>query len=131
MSDKSVNEEKLRVLVLEDDHLLLRTLEKSLSHRYSVVATPSLRVAISMLEGQGAAQSRFDAFICDFHLADGHGTVLLEKAQSLMPLARRILLTVAVPNLTTKEIETGLVQKILTKPCGFEDIRRAIEGVPA
>ncbi len=114
---------KRSVLVLEDNEFLARSLEKSLAQSYRVVSRTSLRTALEALR-----TDTFDALVCDFHLTDGYGTILLAEAQRVMPGARRILLTVAVPNLTSEEIESHLVEQILVKPCGVEDLRRAIEG---
>ncbi len=79
----------IRLLIVDDDELLRRTLTKRFqSHGLTVTNVPSAESAAALLESQ-----RFDVALLDLHLPGMSGIELLERIKSAQPEVEVLLLT--------------------------------------
>lgn len=77
-----------RVLLVEDDSLLARSLERTLSEHMEVRAASSAEQALVALR-----QEDFDLIVTDLQLGARDGLWLLGEARRIRPAARRVLMS--------------------------------------
>lgn len=100
-----------RLLLLEDDEQLRRTLGRMLAHEYTVVPVASVEEALELLRG-----SRFDLALSDVNLGGMSGVVFLQRVREF-DLDLPVLLMTGEPTVETaaRAVEYGAV-RYLVKP---------------
>jgi CheY-like chemotaxis protein len=114
---------RARLLLVDDDGLLLKSLAKIFRVDFEVVTASALEPALAKLERQ-----EFDVVLSDFHLPDGSGLMILEAARRRYPGACRILYTATAADakIIAKAQAEGLVQRLFLKPVAAEELRAAM-----
>ncbi len=115
------------ILLVDDEPRLARVLEAQLEGDYDVTIAHSGRQAIELL-GRFAA---FSAIVCDVLMPDLTGGDVFEWLRTHHPgLERRVIFmtggTLSAAARATLDASEG---RILAKPFGVDELRRAIEGV--
>lgn len=114
---------RLRVLVVDDDPLVLRALSRVLRRRFDVETAEATDVALKLLE-EGA----FDAVLSDYEMPGGNGIQLLQEVRFRHPMIRRLLTSGCdVPDLG-QHVQSGLVQRFFAKPAACRDIMTFLDS---
>ncbi|KAL4199674.1 hypothetical protein AMTRI_Chr03g146070 [Amborella trichopoda] len=118
--------EGLRVLVVDDDHVYLKTLEKLLqSCKYEVVTCFEATGALNQIQdGNG----RFDVVLCDVHLPDMHGFELLNQVRMAMDLPVILISVDSEKDIVMKGIENGACDYLI-KPIRIEQLKNIWQHV--
>jgi DNA-binding NtrC family response regulator len=114
----------MRVLVVDDDPSILRTLALLLGPDVEVVTALSVAAALTLLEGPP-----FDVVVADLRLPDRWGDELLAHVAARAPATRRLLLTGdSDPERTVRELlDSGVVEACFRKPRA-DGLLEAIRG---
>ncbi|GIV62546.1 MAG: two-component system response regulator [Rhodothermaceae bacterium] len=114
--------ERPRVLLLDDEENILRSLQRLLRKRYDVTATTSPEEALEYLE-----QATFAVIVSDQRMPTMEGTTFLARAREKAPDTVRILLTgYADMQSVIRAINEGAVFRFLTKPWNDEEVLATI-----
>ena len=111
-----------KLLILDDDEILLRRLSKSMeSFGFEVTAVSSIEEAEEIIE-----KIIFDTAVLDLKLADGSGLSIVKKLSSSNPKCRVIMLT-GFGNIATAvaAMKVGAID-YLPKPASAEQIKNAL-----
>ena len=111
-----------KLLILDDDEILLRRLSKSMeSFGFEVTASSSIEEAEGIIE-----KIIFDTAVLDLKLADGSGLSIVKKLSSSNPKCRAIMLT-GFGNIATAvaAMKVGAID-YLPKPASAEQIKNAL-----
>ena len=111
-----------KLLILDDDEILLRRLSKSMeSFGFEVTAVSSIEEAEEIIE-----KIIFDTAVLDLKLADGSGLSIVKKLSSSNPKCRAIMLT-GFGNIATAvaAMKVGAID-YLPKPASAEQIKNAL-----
>ena len=111
-----------KLLILDDDEILLRRLSKSMeSFGFEVTAVSSIEEAEEIIE-----KTIFDTAVLDLKLADGSGLSIVKKLSSSNPKCRAIMLT-GFGNIATAvaAMKVGAID-YLPKPASAEQIKNAL-----
>ena len=111
-----------KLLILDDDEILLRRLSKSMeSFGFEVTAASSIEEAEEIIE-----KIIFDSAVLDLKLADGSGLSIVKKLSSSNPNCRAIMLT-GFGNIATAvaAMKVGAID-YLPKPASAEQIKNAL-----
>ena len=111
-----------KLLILDDDEILLRRLSKSMeSFGFEVTAVSSIEEAEEIIE-----KIIFDTAVLDLKLADGSGLSIVKKLSSSNPKCRAIMLT-GFGNIATAvaAMKVGAID-YLPKPANAEQIKNAL-----
>ena len=111
-----------KLLILDDDEILLRRLSKSMeSFGFEVTAVSSIEEAEEIIE-----KIIFDTAVLDLKLADGSGLSIVKKLSSSNPKCRAIMLT-GCGNIATAvaAMKVGAID-YLPKPASAEQIKNAL-----
>ena len=111
-----------KLLILDDDEILLRRLSKSMeSFGFEVTAVSSIEEAEEIIE-----KIIFDTAVLDLKLADGSGLSIERKLSSSNPKCRAIMLT-GFGNIATAvaAMKVGAID-YLPKPASAEQIKNAL-----
>lgn len=111
-----------KLLILDDDEILLRRLSKSMeSFGFEVTAVSSIEEAEEIIE-----KIIFDTAVLDLKLADGSGLSIVRKLSSSNPKCRAIMLT-GFGNIATAvaAMKVGAID-YLPKPASAEQIKNAL-----
>lgn len=113
-----------RILVLDDDDLVSRVIERMLRrHGHEVVVADNPGHALRLTQDVD-----FDIAIVDFHMPGTTGVEVLEKLRAIQPRTLRILITGELDLPMVKgAVNHGEVNKVLKKPLDRNDLVRAIE----
>ncbi len=115
-----------RVLLVDDDRTILRTLTRALAPYHDV--TPANGGHEALLK---AAQQQFDVIVCDLVMPEMDGVQLIEELCSRYPeyTSRVCVLSGGATTIRTATFveESGIPQ--LTKPASVRDLRSMIEEV--
>ncbi len=118
----------LRVLIIEDDKIVLKLYEKFFSeHGYQWEVSMSGAEALQKIE-----QSKFDLVCLDLGLPDMDGMLLIDKIKSKVEWIPVIIVT-ANPSLESslKAIKAGIVTEYIVKPFESHEliftVRQAVE----
>jgi cobalt-zinc-cadmium efflux system membrane fusion protein len=113
-----------RILVVDDDHVLLQVLSRVLSREgYTVLPAADAAEAV-----ERAAQEPPELALLDLCLKDGDGVDLarrLHARQADLPL---ILMTAYPLRLSEHEGAADQFRRVLTKPLNLEELRRAVRA---
>lgn len=111
-----------RVLVVDDERLVLAALKRALGRVAAVTATESMPEALRALE-----QQPFDAVLADHAMGPaGTGLDLLLEVGRRWPGVRRILHSGNPPEAARSLLAQGLLHEVLTKPAPFDVLLQAI-----
>ncbi|MBI2267315.1 MAG: response regulator, partial [Armatimonadetes bacterium] len=113
------------ILVVDDEEILLRSLERALTDQgYRVTTAGNAREAIEQ------ARSRdFDLVICDIRLPEVDGLQAVREMQPLQPGARHMLITgYASQEKPVEAIQLG-VDDYLLKPFDLDDFLKRVQRV--
>ncbi|UJR81341.1 hybrid sensor histidine kinase/response regulator [Sandaracinus amylolyticus] len=120
---------RLRLLIVEDDELLLRAMTSSLSEDFECTPAPSGPIALQLVR----SEERFDALLSDIVMPGMDGLRLYEEIAELDPrLAARTLFVsggLRSETLHRALLETG--RPLLAKPFSMRDLARRIREVAA
>lgn len=126
MVQEAGSRDRLRVLVVDDDALVLRALTRSLARRFDVVPAGNLGAAIAVL----ARPEPLDAIVCDWNLGNASGLSLYRHVVAQRPaLASRMLV---VSGGTASPAESAIFSgRWLVKPVETTQLVAAVEHVGA
>jgi CheY-like chemotaxis protein len=111
-----------RVLVVDDERLVLAALARLLQPIAEVTAVSSAAEALARLEVEG-----FHAILSDYQLGPaGDGLTLLAEVQRRWPQTRRILHSGSPPQTVDAALAAGVVEELLLKPAPLDVLRRAV-----
>ena len=112
-----------RVLIVDDDPLILNSLRRTLRRR-EVVATSDPRAALELLREEPG----FAVIVADLLMPGIDGVKLLREALRISPDTTRIMLTgQAGLKDAVAAVNDGRVFRFLLKPCPAETLREAVE----
>jgi DNA-binding NtrC family response regulator len=107
-----------RILLVDDDTILLRSLRRVLEDEDFQIETASC-ASEAMLE---LMKERFDGIICDYKMVGVNGKELLKKVREEYPSMFRIMLTGQLESSNSLMVlERDKLDCILQKPC--DDVR--------
>jgi CheY-like chemotaxis protein len=119
--------QRLRILVVDDEPLVIDMLARVLRRDHEVVAVSCGRAALEQISGGGW----FDAIVSDVMMPNMTGIELLEALVQLDPeQARRLIFLsggVFTPETRARLDELGTLQ--LEKPISMKELRRAVLAV--
>ncbi len=116
--------EPIRVLVVDDEVLFVKTLEKILTRRGIVV-----ECAYEGRSGvQAAANGTFDAILLDLRMPAMDGLEALQEIRRLDPLTPILVLTGQFDLDKARRAMKAGAAEILLKPCPIDTIIAAIEN---
>lgn len=107
----------IRILLVDDDARVLRSLERLLRAHFRVETAASGEEAIERV-----GRETFDCVVSDFRMGAADGLAVLEATARAQPACARILLTGDPP----EEIPDGLIEALLLKPWQNESLIDAI-----
>ncbi len=120
---------RLRVLIIDDDEMLLRAITSSLTEEFECVPVTDPRTALDFIE----KMERFDVMLCDVVMPDMDGLQLYLKVMERDPsLAEKTLFFsggMQSHSLEQALIETG--RTVLGKPISMRELARKIRRVAA
>lgn len=115
----------MRVLVVDDDPLVLKALDRTFRMRLSgweTVLADSGERAVGLLE-----QAPFDLVLTDMQMPGLDGSMVLRRAMDLQPDAVRVVLSGHAPLRRIMEAE-GHYHRFLTKPIDPEELMAILEA---
>ncbi|NGX43276.1 MAG: Phosphoserine phosphatase RsbU [Chlamydiae bacterium] len=123
--ESNLTEERGRILVVDDDELVLSALKLTLQREgYEVFLAQDGHKAVEMMKKTSPA-----LIICDYLIPGIGGIEVLKEAQTLKPDTIRILLTASQDRDTAiKAINVGRVHQFITKPWKDEDLREIVRS---
>ncbi|HEX3777237.1 MAG TPA: ATP-binding protein [Polyangiaceae bacterium] len=112
-----------RLLFVDDDDVVRRATQRTLSRAFDVVLANGVQQALDTL-----AVDAVDVIVCDVMMPDGGGEALYEKLRCLRPnLAQRMLfLTGGVSASHARDFLAQQPQPVLTKPLELARLLRAV-----
>jgi response regulator RpfG family c-di-GMP phosphodiesterase len=120
---------KPRVLLVDDDENLLRSLERVLRLKFDVVIAPGGAEGITALSS--ATEAPFAVVVSDYQMPFMNGAQFLARARKLAPDTTRMLLTGQADIAEAAAvINEGGIFRLLLKPCASDELTAALlEGV--
>jgi PAS domain S-box-containing protein len=112
---------RARVLVLDDEELVLNSLQRVLSRHHEVVATSSPHAALARIE----SGERFDVILCDLMMPDMTGPEFYAELLKRVPAEahRLVFLTGGVVDATVNDFLASIPNHRMDKPF---DVRRLL-----
>ena len=111
-----------RVLLVDDERLVLAALKRALGRVAAVTTAESMPEALQALE-----QQPFDAVVADYAMGPaGTGLELLSEVAARWPRVRRILHSGNPPDAAQGLMATGLLHQVLLKPAPYDVLVQAI-----
>jgi CheY-like chemotaxis protein len=109
-----MNDDKLKVLCVDDEPRVLTSLDRALRSKYEVFTAATGAEAVDVL----AKTTDLAVVISDMRMPEMDGSTFLRHARNLRPNAIRILLTGhADVQSAIKAINEGQIFRFITKPC--------------
>lgn len=113
---------KLRILLVDDEERILRSLGLLLRMQYDVITTTRGSEALALLKEQ-----EFHVLISDQRMPEMTGTEVLRQAREISPHTIRILLTgYADAEASLASINEGEVFRYINKPWGPKELRDTV-----
>ena len=113
---------KCSVLVVDDDPGVLGLLALQLAADFEVVAATTAEQARAILAGRS-----IDILLCDLHLPDESGLMLLDSTRRASPRTARVLITGAARiEDAIDAINHAQVHRLVLKPWRAEDLRQTL-----
>ena len=117
-----MEEERLRLLVVDDDEDARQTYQRGLTPRYEVAIAAGVGEALVIL---GAAPA-FDVVVSDDRMPDGRGVDLLRQVAERTPGTVRLLLTGYAPLGVGGLLTPGVIHAILHKPLLPSELKASV-----
>ncbi|MFS8085717.1 MAG: response regulator, partial [Acidobacteriota bacterium] len=113
---------KYKIMIVDDEPVNLRTLERLFRRDYQVVTAQSGAEALTLLQQHDVA-----LLISDQRMPEMCGIELMKNTVALRPQMVKILLTGYTDvSALIEAISCGLVYRYLTKPWDNEDLRQTV-----
>ena len=118
---------KPRILLVDDDPLLLAGLRRQLRRQFHIETAPGAGEALQMVEGEAP----YTVVVSDFRMPGMNGIDLLARIKARQPDTVRMMLTGSTDLATAvKAVNEGHIFQFHLKPCPADALARAIqEGV--
>ncbi|MCA9596218.1 MAG: response regulator [Myxococcales bacterium] len=118
---------RARILLVDDDAAVLRSLGRVLSRRHDVVAVDGGAAALALLR----RDSHFDVIVCDVMMPDVDGVAVFDALSEIAPELRRrtIFCTGGEFTARTKSFLAATDRTVLIKPVTTEALTSAIVDV--
>ncbi|MEO7109473.1 MAG: response regulator, partial [Polyangiaceae bacterium] len=118
------SEFRKRVLVIDDEPLICRAVQKSLLAEHDVMTHVSSRRALEEIR----AGERFDVIFCDLMMPEMSGIDLYEALRLIAPelQSRIVFMTGGVLNERTRGFLVGTPNALLEKPLSSKNLRRCV-----
>ena len=118
---------KPRILLVDDDPLLLAGLKRKLRKHFHIETAPGGREALQMME----AHEAYMVVVSDYRMPEMNGIDLLARIEAIQPDTVRMMLTGSTDLGTAiQAVNEGHIYQFHLKPCPAESLLRAInEGV--
>jgi DNA-binding NtrC family response regulator len=117
---------KTKILIVEDDHLFLWSLDQFLKREgYDVRPAATGELAFDM-----AQKESFDIVISDFHLPGLNGKELIQKVKSLNPLTKTVLIS-AYQKEEMGGNDESLSNAYLSKPIELRKLKQVLHDLAA
>jgi CheY-like chemotaxis protein len=114
-----------KVLLVDDDGALLRSLERNLCFDYALTTADSGQAALDLLADGGP----FSVIVTDMRMPGMDGVAFIEAARVRTPRSIFLMLTGNQDVETAiKAVNDGHVFRFLNKPCEIAEIKRAIDA---
>jgi len=115
-----------RVLVIDDDKLVLRGLQRMLSHPYSVDSAANGKEALEKIR-----TTHYDVIVCDIMMPGLSGVGVYEQLEAIQSEARNRIIFISAGPFTEKshDFAEATSQPVLTKPISRDDLVRALEDL--
>lgn len=110
-----------RVLLVDDEPLVLSALERVMRRWARVTSVPSAATALDRL-----SRESFEVVISDFDLGESDGLTLLRAVADKWPTMARILHTASPPDDVARALVDGVVHAVAEKPVEPTELRRVI-----
>lgn len=124
--------EPLRILLVDDDPLLLESLEATLSHDgHAVVTAEGGQAGIDAFSAAQGTAERFSVVITDLGMPNVDGRTVATAIKSMAPTTPVILLTGWGHRLQADSDLPEHVDRVLSKPPTLAALRSALAGVTA
>jgi len=116
-----------RVLCVDDDQLVLASLQRMLRGKFEVYGVTDPILALKMVDE--AAASPFAVIVSDLGMPGINGITLLTRVREMAPYTARVLLTGhADIDSAIRAVNDGAVFRFLTKPCGASELVGAVSA---
>ncbi len=118
---------KARVLLVDDDPMLLAGLKRQLRREFQVVTASGAQEALAVMREKGP----FSVVVSDFRMPGMNGIELLSRVKDLNPDTVRMMLTGSTDLSTAVQaVNEGNIFQFHLKPCPSDTLARAIhEGI--
>ena len=114
-----------KILIVDDEVILLDTLRRSLARRYDIVTAEGPEAGLQALQ----SKESFAVVVSDLAMPGMDGIKFLAKAKDLSPLSVRIMLTGHGDlDAAISAVNEGSIFRFLTKPCPIELFIRALDA---
>ncbi len=114
---------KPRILIVDDESSLLQLLDMVLEEEgYLTHCAPSVNAAKSALE-----EFNFDLVLCDIHMPDGDGLVLLKEIKEATPQCAVIMMTAYTSTDSAIEAMRSGAYDYLSKPFDIEEVKVQVQ----
>jgi len=114
-----------RVLCVDDEPEILRSLTLTLRKRYAVTTAPSGAAGLEKLASEGP----FAVVVSDMQMPSMDGPTFLAAARGVAPDSVRVVLTGrADQDAAIQAVNAGQIFRFLCKPCPSEDLVRALDA---
>ena len=123
----AVDHDRRRVLIIDDEPFVLRTLSRAL-RQHEVITTTSGREALKLL-----SKERFDNILCDVMMPGIDGVAVLERVRARWPemVDRFVFMTGGTVTAETRDYIETVHVPVLRKPFGPDELLNAIAGEAA
>lgn len=113
-----------RVLFVDDDPMLLSSMERCLGLRFDIDTALSGPEALELIE----SGKEYAVVVSDMRMPGMDGIELIQRARALAPKAAYLMLTGNQdPKTSSRAQSEATVTRFLNKPCDPDDIAEAIE----
>ena len=114
-----VNEEKIKVLCVDDDESILRGYQLNLRKDFDIHIAKSGESGIDIFKKVGG----FSVVLSDMRMPGMNGLEMLSEISKLDPTSVNIIITGHTDfDLAKEAVNSGKIYKILTKPCSTDDL---------
>jgi len=117
------------ILVLDDEEAVLEAFGRSISdEELELVLVRTLNQAFLQLESRPVA-----VFVCDYLIDTLNGELVLAETRKRYPSVYRVMLSAAPPQSVHTLMDSGVVQRLITKPWEVASLRstlREVAGLP-
>ena len=116
-----------RVLIIDDEVLLIRSFGRILGRDYEVTAVPSAREALDLI----SSRERWDVILCDLHMPDVDGVEFHHRLRRSYPelMHRLAFVTGGAFTPRAESFLRSLALPVLQKPVTPDDLRAFVDEI--